>query len=145
MRTRWIKLKQNHQKLKRQAATVPSTREDELAKQPQIPAAPDRFLGGPGQETSISSQSHKGLLQRGQYKEMDQGCNPRTHGEEVKGAGVCLGSLTLEPLPSPGPESPQFTQGAGPVNRCWQCGEVGHYRRECPTLKEKGLFKQGNA
>ena len=42
-------------------------------------------------------------------------------------------------------QNPQLTQGAGPTYRCWQCGEVGHDRRECPTLKEKGLFKQRNA
>ena len=23
--------------------------------------------------------------------------------------------------------------------QCWKCGEVGHLRRECPSLKEKGL------
>ena len=23
--------------------------------------------------------------------------------------------------------------------QCWQCGEVGHLRRECPSLKDKGL------
>ena len=37
-------------KAKVAAATVPPTREDELAKTAQITAAPDRFLGGPGQE-----------------------------------------------------------------------------------------------
>ena len=28
--------------------------------------------------------------------------------------------------------------------QCWQCGEVGHLRRECPALKEKGLSPRGN-
>ena len=28
--------------------------------------------------------------------------------------------------------------------QCWQCGEVGHLRRECPSLKEKGLSPRGN-
>ena len=28
--------------------------------------------------------------------------------------------------------------------QCWQCGEVGHLRRECPALKEKGLSPMGN-
>ena len=27
--------------------------------------------------------------------------------------------------------------------QCWQCGEVGHLRRECPSLKEKGLSPRG--
>ena len=29
--------------------------------------------------------------------------------------------------------------------QCWQCGEVGHLRRECPSLKGKGLSPRGSA
>ena len=29
--------------------------------------------------------------------------------------------------------------------QCWQCGEVGHLRRECPALKEKGQSPRGSA
>ena len=29
--------------------------------------------------------------------------------------------------------------------QCWQCGEVGHLRRECPSLKDKGLSQRGSA
>ena len=29
--------------------------------------------------------------------------------------------------------------------QCWQCGEVGYLRRECPSLKEKGLSPRGSA
>ena len=29
--------------------------------------------------------------------------------------------------------------------QCWKCGEVGHIRRDCPALKEKGLSPRGNA
>ena len=28
--------------------------------------------------------------------------------------------------------------------QCWQCDEVGHLRRECPSLKEKGLSPRGS-
>ena len=27
--------------------------------------------------------------------------------------------------------------------QCWQCGEVGHLRRECPSLKENGCLQGG--
>ena len=29
--------------------------------------------------------------------------------------------------------------------QCWQCGEVCHLRRECPSLKDKGLSQRGSA
>ena len=29
--------------------------------------------------------------------------------------------------------------------QCWQCGEVGHLKRECPSLKDKGLSQRGSA
>ena len=45
--------------------------------------------------------------------------------------------------PHPRARNPQSDQGAGRNFKCWQCVEVGHYRCECPTLKEKGLFKGG--
>ena len=45
--------------------------------------------------------------------------------------------------PQPKARNPQSTQGAGPTYKCWQCREVGHYRRECPTLKEKKAVQTG--
>ena len=47
--------------------------------------------------------------------------------------------------PQPRARNPQLNQGTDHAFKCWQCGEVGHYKCECPTLKGKGLFKQGNA
>ena len=43
----------------------------------------------------------------------------------------------------------QYTQGqrgkdTSKQYQCWQCGEVGHLRRECPSLKEKGLSQRGS-
>ena len=29
--------------------------------------------------------------------------------------------------------------------QCWQCGEVWHLKRECPSLKDKGLSQRGSA
>ena len=42
--------------------------------------------------------------------------------------------------------SPQQEQGTTKTykpNQCWQCGQVGHLKRDCPTLKGKGLFQGG--
>ena len=52
--------------------------------------------------------------------------------------------ITLQPKV----RNTQLEQGATKTykpNRCWQCGEVGHLKGGCPTLKGKGLFQGGNA
>ena len=65
---------------------------------------------------------------------MDQGCNPRIHGEEVQGAGVCPGRLTLEPLPCPGPETPSSLRGllldVGNVGRWGIIEGMPHFKRK---------------
>ena len=44
----------------------------------------------------------------------------------------------------------QYTQAGqrgkdtGKQYQSWQCGEVGHLRRECPPLKDKGLSQRGS-
>ena len=136
--------KSNPSKAKVAAAMVPPTREDELAKQlryqqhqidalvgqvknlvsavkaTRVSSRGANTTGGPGMQTQNSWRG--GSRGRG----LPRQTHPRT-------------------TPQPRARNPQLTQGAGSTFRCWQCGEVGHYRRECPTLKEKGLFKQGNA
>ena len=135
--------KPNPPKAKVAAATIPPTMEDELAKQlryqqQQIDTLVGQVkrlvsavkatrvssrgttTGGPGMHTQTTWRG--GSRGRG----LPRQTHPRT-------------------TPQPRARNPQLTQGAGPTYKCWQCGEVEHYRRECPTLKEKGLFKQGNA
>ena len=136
--------KSNPPKAKVAAATVPPTREDELDKQlryqqhqidalvgqvknlvstvkaTRVSSKGANTTGGPGMQTQNTWRG--GSRGRG----LPRQTHPRT-------------------TPQPRARNPQLTQGAGPTFKCWQCGEVGLYRRECPTLKEKGLFKQGNA
>ena len=136
--------KANPPKAKVTAATVPLTREDDLAKQlryqqhqidalvgqvknlvsavkaTRVSSRGANTTGGPGMQTQNSWRGSS----RG--RSLPRQTCPRT-------------------TPQPRARNPQLTQGAGPTYRCWQCGEVGHYRRECPTLKGKGLFKEGNA
>ena len=135
--------KPNRPKTKMAAATIPPTREDELAKQHryqqhQIDTLVDQVknLVSAVKATMVSSRGattggpgmHTQTTWRGSSR--GRGLPRQTH---------------LRTTPQPRARNPHLTQGAGPTYKCWKCGEVGHYRREFPTLKEKGLFKQGNA
>ena len=62
--------------------------------------------------------------------------NPKAQGEEALG----------ERAKAWGKGSPQQEQEAtksSKPNQCWQCEGVGHLKRDCPTLKGKGLFQGG--
>ena len=52
----------------------------------------------------------------------------------------------LGATPQPNKRNPQAGKGNKRVDKqyqCWQCGEVGHLKRECPALKEKELSQGG--
>ena len=124
MRTRWNRLNQTHQKPKVAAATVPPTRENELAKQfryqqhqidalvgqvknlvsavkaTRVSSRGANTTGGPGMQTQNSWRG--GSRGRG----LPRQTHPRT-------------------TPQPRARNPQLTQGAGPTYRCWQCGRGG--------------------
>ena len=45
----------------------------------------------------------------------------------------------LGATPQPRDKNPQQGQGTAKTNKpcqCWQCGEVGHLKRDCSTLKD---------
>ena len=130
-------------KAKVAAATIPTTREDELAKQLKYQQHQIDTLVGQVKNlvsaVKATRASSKGAMTGG------PGIHPQnTWTGHSRGRGL---SAQTHPQTTPQPRvrNPQLNQGDGHTNRCWQCGEVGHYRCECPTLKEKGLFKQGNA
>ena len=74
-----------------------------------------------------------------------------TYGKRTTGAGG--GGCRRKGQPSqsgatskPKSRNPQTGQGAKGTDKqyqCWQCGEVGHLKRDCPTLKGKGLSQVG--
>ena len=130
-------------KAKVAAATIPPTREDELSKQlkyqqHQIDTLVDKVknLVSAVKATRASS---KGAMTGGPGRQSQNTWRGDSRGRSL--------STQTHPQTTPQPRArnPQLNHGAGHAFKCWQCGEVGHYKHECPTLKGKGLFKQGNA
>ena len=131
-------IKANPPKAKVAAATVPPNREDELTKQ-------------------LRHQQHQIDTLVGQVKDLVsavKSTRASSRGAITGGArmptqpawrGGSRGRGSLGTTPQSRTRDPQLSQGTGPTYKCWQCGKVGHIRRECPTLKEKGLFQKGNA
>ena len=130
-------------KAKVAAATIPTTREDELAKQFKYQQHLIDTLVGQVKNL-VSAVEATGASSRGA---MTGG--PGIHLHNIWRGGSRGRSLPTQTHPRTTPQPkvriPQLNQRAGYTFRYWQCGEVGHYRHECPTLKEKGMFKQGNA
>ena len=140
--------KLNPPKAKVAAATVPPTREDELVKQLRYQQHQIDTLVGQVKNL-VSAVKATRVSSRGATTSGPGMHPPNTYAHNTWRGGSRGRGLPRQThprtTPQPRARNPQLTQGAGPTYRCWQCGEVRHYRRECPTLKEKGLFKQGNA
>ena len=141
MRTRWIKLKQNHQRLKWQLPLYhplgkKSCQNSSQYQQHQI----DSLVGQV--KKLVSAVKATRASSRGANTTDGPGMQPQNSWRGgSRGRGL---PRQAHPRTTPQPRA-RDSQGAGPTIRCWQCGEMGHYRRECPTLKGEGLFKQGSA
>ena len=125
------------------AATIPPTKEDELAKQLKYQQHQTDTLEGQVKKlvsaVKAARVSSRGAMAGGFGRQPQ---NTWRGGSRGRGLSTQTHPTTT---PQPRARNPQLDQRAGHAFTCWQCGEVGHYRHECPTLKEKGLFKQGNA
>ena len=131
-------------KAKVAAATVLPTREEELSKQLQYQQHQIDSLVGQVKKL-VSAVKATRASSRGANTTDGPGMQPQNSwrgGSRGRGLPRWAHPRTT---PQPRARDSQFTQGAGPTIRCWQCGEMGHYSRECPTLKGEGLFKQGSA
>ena len=128
-------------KAKVAAATIPPTMEDELAKQLKYQQHQIDTLVGQVKNlvsaVKATRASSRGAMTGGPGIHLHntwRGCS--------RGRG--LPTQTHPRItPQPRVRKPQLNQGVGHTFRCWQCGEVGHYRCECPTLKEKRTVQTG--
>ena len=91
------------------------------------------------QPSSSVARTQNPSYGRGGYGKMSQGTG--RGGSWGKGQ-PSQPRTTLQPKD----RSHQQEQGSTKIykpNQCWQCGDVGHLKMDCPTLKSKGLFKGG--
>ena len=131
-------VKGNPSKAKVVATTVPPTRDDELTKQLKYQQHQIDTLVGQV-KSLVSAVKSTRASSRGATT---GGTRMPTH---TTWRGGSRGRGPLRTTPQPRARDPQLTLGAGPTYKCWQCGKMGHIKRECPTLKEQGLFQKGNA
>ena len=138
-------------KAKAVAATLPPTKEEKLTKQLKYQQHQIDTLVGQvknlvslvraTQPSSSVARTGKPPYGRGGYSKKSQ--------DTGRGSSRGKGQLS-QPRATlqPNVRSTQQEQGANKTykpNQCWQCGEVGHLKRDCSTLKGKGLYQWGNA
>ena len=136
-------------KVKAAAATLPPIKEDEVTKQLKYQQHQTDALVGQVKNLVLlvrATQPSSGVVRTGNppYGAGD-------NGKEFQGTGRGWSWGRGQPSQprttfQPKVRSSQQEQGAAKTykpNQCWQCGEVGHLKRDCPTLKGKGLFPGG--
>ena len=132
-------------KVKAAAATLPSTKDDELSRQLKYQQHQiDSLLGQVKNLVSVVKATQPSSREA---RTVTPSYGKGAYGTKTSGTGGD-GSWKKGHPSHPGatPQSksrnPQQGQGANKTNKqyqCWQCGEVGHQKRDSPTLKGKGL------
>ena len=130
--------KVNPPKAKVAAATIPPTKEDELTKQLRYQQHQIDTLVGQVKNL-VSAVKSTRVSSRGATTGGTRMPTQSTWRGGSRGRGP------LRTTHQSRPRDPQVTQGAGPNYKCWQCGKWGHIKRDCPTLKNSGMFQKGNA
>ena len=136
-------------KVKAAAATLLPTKDDELSKQLKYQQHQIDALVGQvkdlvavvkaTQPSSSVARTEAPSYGRGTYGKRTTGTGGG--GSQGKGHPSQIGAT-----PQPKSRNPQAGQGANSTDKqyqCWQCVEVGHLKRDCPTLKRKGLSQGG--
>ena len=126
-------------KAKVAAATISPTKEDELTKQ---------FKYQQHQIDALVGQVKNLILAVKTTQASSKGARPGGFGRQPQttwrggsmGRGLPPHAQSQTTLQSKS-RGPLQEQGAGNSYKCWQCGEVGHLKSECSTLKGKGLFQ----
>ena len=118
-----------------------------VVKATQISTISNRCLGGTSENLCVSGKSHTILLKGLGPPLMVEG--PMGQELVVQGGGGSWRKDQPSQLGASSPSksrNPQQGQGVNRTNKqyqCWQCGDVGHLKRDCPTLKRKRAVSRG--
>ena len=121
-----------HAKVRAAAATLPPNKEDGLSKQLKYQEHEiDALVGQVKDLVAVVKATHT---------------SPRLgkNGSSYTGKGNSGKGITSQNR-GQYPQAGQRGKDTNKQYQCWQCGEVGHLRRECPSLKDKGLSQRGSA
>ena len=136
-------------KAKAAAATLPPTKEDELTKQLKYQQHQIDTLVGQVKNLILLVRATQPSSSVARTGNPPYGIGGNGWKSQSTGRGGSWGKgqpshprATVQPKV----RSPQQEQGANKSfkpNQCWQCEGVGHLKRDCPTLKGKGLSEGG--
>ena len=133
-------------KVKAAAATLPPTKDDELSRQLKYQQHQIDALAG---QVKLSGKSHTTLLKGGQdwgpllWERDLWDKNFWYIGRRFLEEGSALSVKSHSPVKIRNSQQGQGVNRTNKQYQCWQCGEVGHLKGDCPTLKGKGLSQRG--
>ena len=136
-------------KAKAAAVTLPPTKEEELTKQLKYQQHQiDALVGQVKNLVSLVRVTHpsSSVARTGNPSYGRWGYGKKSQGTDRGGSWRKGQPSQPRTTHQPKVRSPQQEQGATKTykpNQCWQCGEVGHLKRDYPTLKGKGMFQGG--
>ena len=118
-------------KVRAAAATLPPNKEEGLSKQLKYQQHQiDTLVGQVRDLVAVVKATH--------FSPRVGKIGPSYNGKGNSGKGITSQNRVQHP------QAGQRGKDTSKQYQCWQCGEFGHLRRECPSLKDRGLSQRGS-